>query len=713
MGHNGYAGKSKSTHWKSKASPDLPTTKVDFLSDQSELLGMNAAQREAAKYLDGPTLVLAGAGSGKTRVITGKIAYLIKTCGYSARQIVAVTFTNKAALEMQGRLAALLDKPQTRGLTVSTFHSLGVRFLRQEYAAAGLKQGFSVLDSQDCLGLIQALIATTDRARLKAVQQHISLWKNALVTPDQAAHLADSERAIEAVHTYHSYQATLRAYQAVDFDDLILLPCQVLAGSPTIREKWQHRIGYLLIDEYQDTNQCQYELLRHLAGSRAMFTAVGDDDQAIYGWRGATIENLARLQQDFPALRLIKLEQNYRSTQRILAAANHVIAANPKFFKKTLWSEHGTGETITVTRMDGELAEAQSVAMRLSAARVEKQAHWRDFAVLYRSNQQARVMEQALRDLRIPYTVSGGQSFFDKAEVRDVLAYLRLLANDADDPAFIRAATTPRRGIGQATLQAVGQYAAQRELSMRQASSEQGLSAVLPTRQYEALGGFVSFVARFEERAAKPPAQEPVDRLLDELLIAIGYENHLYDVASDDRAAQSRWQNVLDLIDWLKGRAKESDWNLVTLVQHVALVTMLDRQTDEAPDAVTLSTLHASKGLEFPHVFVVGVEEGLLPHAGKRVADEAIADAAVQAGHIEEERRLMYVGITRAQRSLHLTWCARRRRQREERVCEVSRFVAEMGLDQPSDLVPDAQENLTPKARIDMLKDMLAKGGRH
>jgi ATP-dependent DNA helicase Rep len=614
---------------------------------------------------------------------------------------------------MQGRLAALLDKPQTRGLTVSTFHSLGVRFLRQEYAAAGLKQGFSVLDSQDCLGLIQALIATTDRARLKAVQQHISLWKNALVTPDQAAHLADSERAIEAVHTYHSYQATLRAYQAVDFDDLILLPCQVLAGSPTIREKWQHRIGYLLIDEYQDTNQCQYELLRHLAGSRAMFTAVGDDDQAIYGWRGATIENLARLQQDFPALRLIKLEQNYRSTQRILAAANHVIAANPKLFEKTLWSEHGTGETITVTRMDGELAEAQSVAMRLSAARVEKQAHWRDFAVLYRSNQQARVMEQALRDLRIPYTVSGGQSFFDKAEVRDVLAYLRLLANDADDPAFIRAATTPRRGIGQATLQAVGQYAAQRELSMRQASSEQGLSAVLPTRQYEALGGFVSFVARFEERAAKPPAQEPVDRLLDELLIAIGYENHLYDVASDDRAAQSRWQNVLDLIDWLKGRAKESDWNLVTLVQHVALVTMLDRQTDEAPDAVTLSTLHASKGLEFPHVFVVGVEEGLLPHAGKRVADEAIADAAVQAGHIEEERRLMYVGITRAQRSLHLTWCARRRRQREERVCEVSRFVAEMGLDQPSDLVPDAQENLTPKARIDMLKDMLAKGGRH
>lgn len=675
------------------------------------LESMNAAQREAVRYLDGPSLVLAGAGSGKTRVITGKIAYLVRTCGYSARKVVAVTFTNKAALEMQGRLSALLQKPQMRGLTVSTFHSLGVRFLREEFAAAGLKKGFSVLDSQDCLGLIQSLIATTDRARLKAVQQRISLWKNALVTPDQAAHVADSPQALEAVQTYHSYQATLRAYQSVDFDDLILLPCQVLSDSEDVRQKWQHRIGYLLVDEYQDTNQCQYQLLKHLTGARAMFTAVGDDDQAIYGWRGATIENLARLQQDFPALRLIKLEQNYRSTQRILTAANHVIASNPKLFEKKLWSEHGTGESITVTRMDGELAEAQSIAMRVSAARVEKQAHWRDFAVLYRSNQQARVMEQALRDLRIPYTVSGGQSFFDKAEVRDVLAYLRLLANDADDPAFIRAVTTPRRGIGQATLQAIGQYASQRDLSMRQASSEQGLSAVLPARQYEALSGFIGFIARFEARAAKPPHQEPVERLLDELMAAIGYENHLYDVASDDRAAQSRWQTVLDLLDWLKGRAQESDWSLVELVQHVALVTMLDRQSDEAPDAVTLSTLHASKGLEFPHVFLIGVEEGLLPHMGKSAADELASDVTLEAGRIEEERRLMYVGITRAQRSLHLTWCARRRRQREERLCEVSRFVAEMGLEHVAPTT-DPGENLTSKGRIDLLKSMLAKGAR-
>lgn len=704
-------GRLKWTHWRYSRCDKKQKRRSRGLTEDVALVNMNQAQREAVHYLDGPSLVLAGAGSGKTRVITGKIAYLIKTCGYSARQIVAVTFTNKAALEMQSRLSLLLDKPQTRGLTVSTFHSLGVRFLREEFAAAGLKQGFSVLDSQDCLGLIQSLIVTTDRARLKAVQQRISLWKNALVTPDQAAHLAESAQALEAVHTYHSYQATLRAYQSVDFDDLILLPCQVLAASETVRQKWQHRIGYLLVDEYQDTNQCQYELLKYLTGSRAMFTAVGDDDQAIYGWRGATVENLARLQQDFPGLRLIKLEQNYRSTQRILAAANQVIAHNPKLFDKTLWSEHGTGETITVTRMDGELAEAQSVSMRLSAARVEKQAQWRDFAVLYRSNQQARVMEQAMRDLRIPYTVSGGQSFFDKSEVRDVLAYLRLLANDADDPAFIRAATTPRRGIGQATLQAIGQYASQRQLSMRQAASEHAMATVLPTRQFEALSGFMTFLSRFEQRAVKPPHQEPVDQLLDELIQAIGYENHLYDVSSDDRAAQSKWQTVLDLLEWLKGRAKESDWNLETLVQHVALVTMLDRQTDESPDTVTLSTLHAAKGLEFPHVFLIGVEEGLLPHSGRSSGDDEPNDAGVDAARIEEERRLMYVGITRAQRSLHLTWCARRRRQREERVCEVSRFVAEMGLEQvkPSD---DPGENMTPKARIDMLKNMLSKGSR-
>jgi len=671
----------------------------------ADLMRMNPAQQQAVRYLDGPSLVLAGAGSGKTRVITSKITYLVSQCGYAPKSVFAVTFTNKAATEMRERLLKMLGADRVAELTISTFHSLGVRMLREEAKSAGLKTGFSVMDAQDCFGLIQSLVATTDKARLKAIQQQISLWKNALMNPDGAAHEADSAKMMDAARVYQSYQATLRAYQAVDFDDLILLPCQLLADHVDIREKWQNRVRYLLIDEYQDTNACQYELVRHLTGVRAMFTAVGDDDQAIYGWRGATMQNLARLQDDYPALKLVKLEQNYRSTQNILAAANHLITRNPKLFQKQLWSELGTGEAISVSRMDGEIEQAQSVAIRISAARTEKRATWSDFAVLYRSNQQARAIEQALRDLRIPYTVSGGQSFFDKAEVRDILAYLRLLANDNDDPAFIRAATTPRRGIGQATLQALGEYAAKRHIGMFAAACEQGAQSLINAKQLQALQTFVGFLQRFAMRASQPASREPVARLLDELMAAINYEHYLYDVSADDRAARSRWQTVLELLDWLKARATESNWSLSELVQHVALVTMLERQGEQSPDAVTLSTLHAAKGLEFPHVFLIGIEEGLLPHLGRESDEESLAGSPER---IEEERRLMYVGITRAQRSLHLTWCARRRRGGQDQACEISRFVAEMGLEQQA-VVEDPGASLTPKGRLDMLKAMLTK----
>ena len=671
----------------------------------SQFLDMNPAQQQAVRYLDGPSLVLAGAGSGKTRVIISKIAYLVNQCAYQPGSVFAVTFTNKAALEMRERLQKLLGAQKAEELNISTFHSLGVRMLRENAQAVGLKARFSVMDAQDCFALVQSLVATTDKARLKAVMQQISLWKNALIDPDQAAGLAKTARELDAVRLYHSYQASLRAYQAVDFDDLIVLPCQMLVNEPSVRERWQNRVRYLLIDEYQDTNACQYQLVRQLTGARAMFTAVGDDDQAIYGWRGATMENLALLEQDYPQLKLIKLEQNYRSTQTILTAANTLITRNPKLFEKQLWSELGNGEAITVSRLEGELEQAQAVAIRLSAARTEKRAQWRDFAVLYRSNQQARMMEQALRDLRIPYTVSGGQSFFDKAEVRDVLAYLRLLANEYDDPAFIRAATTPRRGIGQTTLQTLGEYAAKRHLSLFAAAQEQGAQSVIQPKQREALASFVGFLHRFASRASKPAGQQPVAGLLDELMAGIDYEHYLYDVSADDRAARVRWQNVLDLLDWLKTRAADSDWGLTELVQHIALVTMLERQGDQSPDAVTLSTLHAAKGLEFAHVYLIGIEEGLLPHLGRESDDEVLIGSAQR---IEEERRLMYVGITRARRSLHLTWCARRRRGGQDHACEVSRFVAEMGLEeQPS--VADPNASLTPKGRLDMLRAMLTR----
>jgi ATP-dependent DNA helicase Rep len=700
---------------------------------------MNPMQRQAVLYLDGPCLVLAGAGSGKTRVITQKIAYLLRECGYRARNVVALTFTNKAAREMSERVRQLVDAKMSKGLTISTFHSLGLRFLREEAAHAGLKPRFSILDANDGLGIIQELLATTDKARLRAVQQNISLWKNALMDPDAAEKAAASPSEAEAAKVYRNYSATLAAYQAVDFDDLIRLPAMLMQNNEEVRQRWQARVHYLLVDEYQDTNVCQYRLVQWLTGGRSMFTAVGDDDQAIYAWRGATVENLANLTTDYPSLKLIKLEQNYRSVQRILSAANQVISHNPNIFGKKLWSDLGVGEAIQVTPMDNEEAEAESVAMRLSAARFERRAEWRDFAVLYRSNQQARILEQALRNLHIPYTISGGQSFFEKPEIRDILSYIRLIANDDDDPAFIRAVTTPKRGIGQATLQVLGQFATEQGLSLFGAIFEIGATDRLAARQLEPLQVFGEFIQRLQARAGRKgavrvlpePAQasllvspgrddvpvgadgaveDSAGAVLDDLLAAIQYERYLYDMF-DERPAQTRWQNVLELTGWLKRKAEEAELTLVELAQHVALVTMLERgEGDDEPDAVKLSTLHASKGLEYPHVYLVGVEEGLLPHLGREEEDtdpDSMAEAL--ALRVQEERRLMYVGITRARRSLHLTWCRKRRRAREDVVREPSRFIEEMGLGQPDQAEADPASGLSPKERLGMLKALLNK----
>jgi len=431
----------------------------------SPQFGLNIPQSEAVHYMDGPCLVLAGAGSGKTRVITQKIAYLIENCGYDAKNIAALTFTNKAALEMQERIAKLLKEPrQAKQLTVSTFHSLGVKILRQEAKSLGLKDRFSIMDSDDCFSLVQDLAITTDKQLIRRIQNAMSLWKNGLVDPDAALNQAKDEDEAQAARIYRNYVATLSAYQAVDFDDLIRLPVELFRSDDAVRDKWQRRLRYLLVDEYQDTNTCQYELVKLLVtgpGKKPLFTAVGDDDQAIYAWRGATIENLKQLQVDFPDLRVIKLEQNYRSTTRILQAANAVISNNPKLFEKELWSEHGQGEPIKVLGMSDDEQEAEQIAILISAHRFERRTQFSDYAILYRGNHQARVIEQSLRKERIPYTISGGQSFFDKAEIKDIVSYLRLVANQDDDPAFIRAVTTPRRGVGQSTLETLGKVAGQ------------------------------------------------------------------------------------------------------------------------------------------------------------------------------------------------------------------------------------------------------------
>lgn len=670
-------------------------------------LALNPAQREAVSYLDGPALVLAGAGSGKTRVITQKIAYLIESCGYSARHIIALTFTNKAAKEMTERVQDLIDKRMAKGLTISTFHSLGLKILREEAEAAGLKPRFSIMDSNDSLSIIQEILATTDKGRLRAVQQDISLWKNALLGPDAAAQAVLTPSQAESAKVYRSYDETLKAYQAVDFDDLIRLPTQLLEKNAEVRARWQARVQYLLVDEYQDTNTCQYRLVQALVGDRAMFTAVGDDDQAIYAWRGATVENLQQLAVDYPQLKLIKLEQNYRSSQRILETANNVIGHNPVVFGKKLWSELGIGEGIVIKDCDDEQAESQWVGISLSAEKFERKCQWGDFAVLYRSNQQARLIEQQLRDLRIPYVMSGGQSFFDKAEIRDILAYIRLIANHDDDPAFIRAATTPRRGIGQATLTQLGEVAKTHQLSMFEAIDAIALTDKLAARQLKPLEVFAEFITRLRMKAEKTGREGAA--VLDELLSAINYEGYLYDVF-DDKPALSRWQNVLEMMDWLKSKAEHDDMSVLDLAQHVALITMLERNDkDDEADAVHLSTLHAAKGLEYRHVFLIGVEEGLLPHLGRDDEDIPVGqEETVMTQRIQEERRLMYVGITRAQRSLRLSWCKRRRRGKEYSVRERSRFIREMGLAETA-IVEAATAHVTPKERLSMLKDLLKK----
>jgi len=663
----------------------------------SLLAALNPPQREAAKYLDGPLLVLAGAGSGKTRVITHKIAYLIGECGYKPGSIAAITFTNKAAREMQDRAAKLtqgdaFNKISTKGLIVTTFHSMGLRMLREDAKFAGLKPAFSILDSADAMGIISEILKTTDKQEIRRAATRISLWKNELKSPAAALQTAEDDNALVYAKIYDRYDATLRAYQAVDFDDLIRLPAELLDSEAELREKWQNRLRHILVDEYQDTNVAQYRLLQKLTGVRAAFTAVGDDDQAIYGWRGASADNLRQLREDYPHLHVVKLEQNYRSTIRILKAANSLIANNPKLFEKRLWSDLGHGDALQVMPTQDDEHEAESVVMRLLSHKFQHRTEWRDYAILYRGNYQARVFEQALRNENVPYQLSGGQSFFDRTEIKDVIAYLRLIANSDDDPAFIRAVTTPKRGIGAATLEKLGQVAATLHVNLFEAVFSAAAASQIGERQLAPLLEFCNFVNRFDARVTREPAGE----VLDDLLKSIGYEVYLFD-QDDQRAAQGKWNNVLEFAAWIAKKGEEDDKDLLQLTQTIALITLLEGREEEEPNAVRLSTLHAAKGLEFGHVFLVGVEENILPHRD-----------AVDEGRLEEERRLMYVGVTRAKKSLTLSYCARRKRARESVACDPSRFIDELGDDvrQP-DKTPDADAKASGSDRLAALKAML------
>jgi ATP-dependent DNA helicase Rep len=660
--------------------------------------GLNIAQLDAVNHLGGPCLVLAGAGSGKTRVITHKIGRLIQA-GLAANRIAAITFTNKAAAEMRERARQLVGKA-AKDVLICTFHSLGVRLLREDGKALGLKSQFSILDTDDITSILKDCGGSTDTATARQWQWTISGWKGAGLNAEQALAQAkdETERVIALVMA--RYQERLTAYQSVDFDDLIALPLKLLREFPEVREKWQKKLGHVLVDEYQDTNATQYELLKLLIGERGRFTAVGDDDQSIYGWRGATLDNLKKLPQDYPELRVIKLEQNYRSTSAILRAANNVIGPNPKLFPKTLWSELGEGEPVRVSACDQEDHEAERAVARIQGLRAShKHKAFKDFAILYRANHQARPLETALRRAQIPYKVSGGQSFFDRAEIKDLCAWLRLLVNNNDDPAFLRTITTPKRGIGHQTLAQLGSFATQYKLSLFESLFSHSLAAAVNARALAGLHEFGRYLNDLEHRARHTRGAEAAKAFLSDWLKDIGYEQYLYDSEDSEKAAAARWGNVIDFCDWVAQRCggqiddsggvttEREVKSMLEVAQTIALISTISEREQEA-DQVTLSTLHASKGLEWPHVILAGVNEGLLPFK----PDDA-GDGAALALRIQEERRLMYVGITRAQQTLVVSWLKRRKKGREMVPGQPSRFIEEMALDQAT-IKEDPREKL-------------------
>lgn len=667
------------------------------------MVKLNPQQQAAVKIIDRPLLVIAGAGSGKTRVITEKIAYLVKQ-GTPAKNIAAVTFTNKAAREMRNRVSKLLESKDSSGLRVSTFHSLGLEILRKEHKALGYKVNLTLFDEQDKITLLRGLINHSEQKldidQIEHYAHQIGQWKNAFVTPEQAITYSNIEQQ-SCAHLYKDYIRNLKAYNAVDFDDLILLPVLLLQQFPEILQKWQNSIRYLLVDEYQDTNLTQYQLVKLLAGKLGRFTVVGDDDQSIYAWRGAEPQNLLQLQKDYTRLQVIKLEQNYRSTGRILKVANHLIANNPHTFEKRLWSELGYGDPLRVLHHKDDLTESQQIISEIIHHKFKTGSQYHDYAILYRGNHQSRLLERALRENNIPYFISGSTSFFAYSEIKDILGYLRLFVNPDDDAAFLRIINTPRREIGPTTIEKLGSYANERQISLFAACNEMGLGTRVGEKALHRLEKFCHWV---NDTADKMQRGDTFS-VMQEFINQINYENWLKENSKTDAAAERKIKNVYELIEWLKriaDKEPDNEKSLAEIVSKIMLMDILERNEEqEAHDQVSLMTLHAAKGLEFPHVFLIGMEENILPHQN-----------SIENGSIEEERRLAYVGITRAQRTCTFSYCTHRKRYGEISEAEPSRFLNELPQDdlewvQKKQLNPEEQKQ-RGKASLAHLKTMLS-----
>lgn len=661
---------------------------------------LNPQQLAAVNTIDKPLLVLAGAGSGKTRVITEKIHHLIENCHFLPEKIIALTFTNKAAQEMQERISKRYNKKLPEGLLITTFHSLGLNILRTEYEALNLAKRFSILDQADATDLLKKLLQEHSvNYPVEDVQMQISQWKNQLKTPERLLQEELTAEQQKHIILYAAYREALNAYHTVDFDDLLLVPVELFQTNSAILAKWQQRLSYLLVDEYQDTNLSQYELLKLLVGRKTPFTVVGDDDQAIYAWRGAQADNLLKLKDDFPKLDVIKLEQNYRSTQRILKVANHLIANNPHLFTKNLWSQHGVGERVRVIQMKDSETEVLRIVQELLSHKLRFGKSFHQYAILYRSNHQARPFEQALREQQIPYHLSGGQSFFSHAEIKDVLAYCRLLINPSDDMAFLRVINTPRRGIGTQTLQQLSAHAKQRGLSLLDACHDYGHTHLLTSSSARSLLQFSDWIGGL----SKDVHDQKNTQVLHQMMTDMDYTHWIQSNSKSPPAAERRQKNVNDLLAWMQRMlAANEKMDIASVIQRLCLLDMLSQTSSEdMKDKVQLMTLHAAKGLEFPFVFLVGLEEDILPHKN-----------SIESDTIEEERRLLYVGITRAQELLVISYAQRRQRYKDFHSTKPSRFLAELPDEHlhwegRNDKRSPEEKLQTGKSHLDSLKAML------
>ncbi|WP_369941571.1 DNA helicase Rep [Xanthomonas medicagonis] len=621
--------------------------------------GLNPPQRAAVLHCEGPLLVLAGAGSGKTRVIVEKIAHLIASGRYPAKRIAAITFTNKSAKEMRERVAKRIRGDAADGLTICTFHALGLKFVQIEHAAVGLKRGFSIFDADDAAAQIKDLMHGAKPDAIEDAKNLISRAKNAGLSPEQAMAAARSTREQEAASLYERYQARLSTFNAVDFDDLIRLPVQVLEENEDIVMAWRERIGYLLVDESQDTNDAQYRLLKMLAGPRGNFTCVGDDDQSIYAWRGANPENLMQMGRDYPALQIIKLEQNYRCSNRVLRAANALIAHNPHEHLKTLWSDQADGERIRVWECRDSEHEAEKVAAEIAYLGAAKQAPWSDFCILFRGNFQSRPLEKALQIAGVPYHITGGTAFLERQEVKDVLSWLRLLVNPDDDAAFLRAVQAPKREVGATSLAKLAELASAKHLPMSRAAESLGALQQLPPRAANGLSDFVDVLHELRTASQTLSSADVVRQLAEQS----GLIRELRSQCKDEASFQRRRGNLEELAKWFEGGPRGA--TVGDLAAQLALLSRNDK--DDGGNQVRMMTMHASKGLEFRYVFIVGCEDGVLPH-----------EVSLEEGNLQEERRLLYVGITRAKEQLWMSYSKLTRKFGEHIRLKPSRFFDEI-----------------------------------